>query len=184
MRLRHWFGEVVSVSGSLATLRPDLLDPATNRVVKAETDDTFHFTLTFEGGGIATMIASFAATPARGAKVAVMGDRGTLIAEHAGPNPMADGVVIASRDGSPLQPLETPARYALPNDDRDHRLAAFRALVREFGAGIDRQRIPRAEFHRRFALPAGARRRASVVRLRTSRQARVTGSRCCPAVRR
>jgi len=64
-----------------------------------------------------------------------MGDRGTFIAEHPGPNPLADGVVIASRDGSALQPLETPGRYALPHDERDHRLAAFRALVREIVDG-------------------------------------------------
>src|SRR4030095_3826524 len=38
--LRHWFGEVASVSGRLDILRPDLLDAATNRVVRAETDDT------------------------------------------------------------------------------------------------------------------------------------------------
>ena len=46
--LRHWFGEVRSASGRLATLRPDLVDPATNAIVKAETDDTFLFTLEFE----------------------------------------------------------------------------------------------------------------------------------------
>ena len=43
--LRHWFGDVASVSGRLATLRPDVLDAATNRIVKSETDDTFVFTL-------------------------------------------------------------------------------------------------------------------------------------------
>ena len=37
------------------------------------------------------MSASFAATPARGAKIVVMGERGTLIAEQPGPNPMEDG---------------------------------------------------------------------------------------------
>jgi len=144
--LRHWFGDVATVSGRLDTLRPDLIDPKTNRAVRAETDDTFQFTLTFTGGGIATMIASFATTPTRGGKIAVMGNRGTLIAEQAGPNPYSDGVVIASRDGSPLQPLETPAKYSLPNDDRDHRLAAFRALVREFGVGIDRHTSPAPNF--------------------------------------
>jgi predicted dehydrogenase len=144
--LRHWFGEVASVSGRLAILRPDLVDPATNRPVRSETDDTYQFTLTFAGGAVATMIASFAATPTRGAKIAVMGDRGTLIAEHPGPNPLADGIVIASRDGAALQPLETPAKYALPRDDRDHRLAAFRALVRAFGAGIDGGTSPAPNF--------------------------------------
>jgi predicted dehydrogenase len=144
--LRHWFGDVVSVSGRLAILRPDLVDPATARPVRAETDDTYQFTLTFASGTVATMIASFATTPTRGAKIVVMGDRGTLIAEHPGPNPLADGIVVASRDGSALQPLATPARYALPNDDRDHRLAAFRALVHAFGVGIDERRSPAPNF--------------------------------------
>jgi len=144
--LRHWFGDVVSVSGRLAILRPDLVDPATNRAVRAESDDTYQFTLTFASGTVASMFASFATTPTRGAKIVVMGDRGTLIAEHPGPNPLADGVVIASRDGAALQPLETPARYALPHDDRDHRLAAFRALVHEFGVGIDKHTSPAPNF--------------------------------------
>jgi predicted dehydrogenase len=59
---------------------------------------------------------------------------------------MADGVVIASRDGSPLQALETPAKYLLPKDDRDPRLAAFRALVRQFNAGIDQHTSPAPNF--------------------------------------
>ena len=62
-----------------------------------ESDDTFSFTLNFVDGGMATMIASFAATPTRGTRIAVMGDDGTLMAEQAGPNPTDDGVVIASR---------------------------------------------------------------------------------------
>src|SRR5262249_35072651 len=109
--LRQWFGEVTSVSGRLATLRPELVDAATGKKVEAETDDTFGMTLTFRNGGSATMIASFATTPARGVRIAVMGDNGTLIAEQPGPNPMEDGVVFASRNGAPLQALETPPRY-------------------------------------------------------------------------
>src|SRR4051812_7113767 len=130
--LRHWFGEIRSASGRLLMLRPDVKDPATDRVVKAETDDAFTFTLEFVGGGVATMVASFAATPARGARIAVMGDAGTLIADQPGPNPMEDGVVIASRNGEPLQTLPTPARFTPFTDDRDPRLAAFRLLLRDF----------------------------------------------------
>jgi predicted dehydrogenase len=144
--LRHWLGEVVAASGRLAILRPELVDPATGRAVRSETDDTYQFTLTFAGGIVATMIASFATTPTRGAKIVVMGDRGTLLAEHPGPNPLADGIVVASRDGAALEPLATPAKYALPHDDRDHRLAAFRALVHEFGAGIDSRTSPAPNF--------------------------------------
>jgi predicted dehydrogenase len=70
---------------------------------------------------LATMTSSFAATPTRGARIVVMGERGTLIAEQPGPNPMEDGIVIGSRDGSPLQPLETPKQYLPFKDARDHR---------------------------------------------------------------
>jgi len=144
--LRYWFGEIASVYGQLEALRPDVLDPATNRIVKAETDDTFLFTVQFANGGLATMTSSFAATPTRGARIVVMGDRGTLIAEQPGPNPMEDGIVIGSRDGSPLQPLETPKQYVPFKDARDHRLMAFRLLVRDFTAGIDRGMSPAPNF--------------------------------------
>ena len=92
------------------------------------------------------MTSSFAATPTRGARIVVMGERGTLIAEQPGPNPMEDGVVVASRDGSPLAPLETPGRYLPFKDARDHRLMAFRLLVRDFTAGIDRGMSPAPNF--------------------------------------
>ena len=144
--LRHWFGDVRAATGKLLTLRPDLTDAATGQTIKAETDDAFVFTLEFASGGIATMIASFAATPARGARLAVMGDAGTLIAEQPGPNPMEDGVVVASRNGSPLQPLPTPSRYTPFTDARDHRLMAFRMLVREFNDGIARGTSPAPNF--------------------------------------
>jgi predicted dehydrogenase len=144
--LRHWFGEVAAVSGQLATLRPDVMDAATNRIVKAETDDTFVFTLEFRNGGIATMVSSFAATPARGARIVVMGDNGTLIAEQTGPNPTEDGVVIGSCAGAPLQALPTPKQYMPFVDSRDHRLVAFRLLVRDFTAGIERGTSPSPNF--------------------------------------
>jgi predicted dehydrogenase len=75
-----------------------------------------------------------------------MGDAGTLIAEQPGPNPMEDGVVVASRNGSPLQPLPTPSRYTPFTDARDHRLMAFRMLVREFNDGIARGTSPAPNF--------------------------------------
>lgn len=144
--LRDWFGEVATVSGRLAGLRPDVLDSATGRIVKAESDDTFLLMLTFRNGGMATMIASFAATPSRGAKIAVIGDAGTLIAEQAGPNPMEDGVVVASRNGEPLQALKTPERYTPFKDPRDHRLMAFRLLVRDFTQGVEQGTSPAPNF--------------------------------------
>ena len=144
--LRDWFGEVAAVSGRLDAFRPDVKVAATGRIVRAETDDTFLFTLEFASGGLATMMATFAATPARGARIVVMGDRGTLVAEQAGPNPAEDGVVIGSRDGAPLQPLPTPAQYTPFTDARDPRLMAFRLLVRSFTAGIDEATSPAPNF--------------------------------------
>ena len=144
--LRHWFGDVASVTGRLAVLRPDVLDPSTRTIVKAETDDAFQFTIEFANGGVATMIASFAATPARGTRIVVMGERGTLIAEQPGPNPMENGGVVASRDGAPLQPLPTPAQYTPFTDDRDHRLMAFRLLVRDFTKATEQRTSPSPNF--------------------------------------
>jgi predicted dehydrogenase len=144
--LRFWFGEVASVSGRLATLRPDLVEPATGKKVQAETDDTFLLTLNFRNGGMATMTASFAVTPTRGAKIVIMGDNGTLIAEQPGPNPLENGVVVASRNGAPLQELKTPAQYTPFTDARDHRLMAFRLLVRDFTKGIEQGTSPAPNF--------------------------------------
>jgi predicted dehydrogenase len=144
--LRYWFGEIASVSGRLETLRPELVDPSTDRKVMAETDDTFTITLTFRNGGMATMIASFATTPSRGVKIAVMGDEGTLIAEQPGPNPLEDGVVVASRGGAPLEELKTPPEFTPFKDGRDHRLMAFRMLVRDFTKGVEQGNSPAPNF--------------------------------------
>ncbi|HET7372295.1 MAG TPA: Gfo/Idh/MocA family oxidoreductase, partial [Gemmatimonadaceae bacterium] len=144
--LRYWFGEVASVSGRLETLRPEVVDPATGRKVEAETDDTFWMMLTFKNGGTATMIASFATTPTRGAKIVVMGDKGTLIAEQPGPNPLENGVVVASRDGTAFEPLKTPPQYTPFADARDHRLMAFRLLVRDFNKGVELGTSPAPNF--------------------------------------
>lgn len=144
--LRDWFGEIATVSGRVAGLRPDVLDAATGGIVKAESDDTFLCTLTFRNGGLATMIASFATTPLRGTRIVVMGEGGTLIAEQPGPNPMEDGVVVSSRNGESLHELETPKRYTPFKDPRDHRLMAFRLLVRDFTAGIEQHTSPSPNF--------------------------------------
>jgi predicted dehydrogenase len=144
--LRHWFGEVASVNGQLATLRPELVDTVTGLTAKSETDDTFLFSLAFKQGGMATMIASFAATPARGTRIVVMGDNGTLIAEQPGPNPEENGIVVASRAGASLESLKTPDKYLPLKDPRDHRLMAFRMLVRDFTRGIEQGTSPAPNF--------------------------------------
>jgi predicted dehydrogenase len=75
-----------------------------------------------------------------------MGARGTLIAEQPGPNPMEDGVVIASRGGASLQPLSTPSKFAPFADARDPRLMSFRLLVRDFTRGVESGTSPSPNF--------------------------------------
>jgi predicted dehydrogenase len=144
--LRYWFGDVATASGSLMTVRPDVTDTKSGKVVKSETDDTFSFTLTFKSGGMATMSASSALIPTRGARIAVMGTKGTLYAEQSGPNPAEDGVTLGGQNGEPLNLLETPARLMPFKDARDPRLMAFRLLVRDFNRGIDEGVSPAPNF--------------------------------------
>jgi len=75
-----------------------------------------------------------------------MGDNGTLIAEQPGPNPLENGVVVASRNGTPLQELKTPPQYTPFVDARDHRLMAFRLLVRDFTKGVEQGTSPAPNF--------------------------------------
>ncbi|MDP7214307.1 MAG: Gfo/Idh/MocA family oxidoreductase [Dehalococcoidia bacterium] len=143
--LRYWFGDVKTVTGRLDTFQPDRTDD-NGAVVQSETDDSFTFTLTFKNGGSATMICSSAVTPARGARISVMGSSGTLFAEQDSPNPAEDGGIWGSQGGGPLAPIETPARLMPFSDDRDPRLMAFRLLVRDFNRGIDEGTSPTPNF--------------------------------------
>ena len=144
--LRHWFGDVATASGRLLKLRPDVIDTATGRIVTAETDDAFTFTLEFEDGGIGDDGRVVRGNARAWREDRRHGRRGNAIAEQPGPNPMEDGVVIGSRHGSALQPLPTPSQYTPFTDGRDHRLMAFRLLVRDFTRGIDEGTSPAPNF--------------------------------------
>ncbi len=135
--LRHWFGDIASVSGQVATLRPDRLDAETGGVVQADSDDTFSFTLAFSHGVTATMTASSVVAPSQGARILVTGTGGVLLATQRGPNPEQDGVVLGGKaDARALEELPMPDRLTPFEDDRDGRLVSFRLLVREFERGI------------------------------------------------
>ena len=45
--LRHWLGDVATVSGQVAAMNPERWDETAGKVVIADADDTFSFTLTF-----------------------------------------------------------------------------------------------------------------------------------------
>ncbi len=135
--LRHWFGDIASVSGQVATLRPDRLDAATGRVAHADSDDTFSLTLGFSRGVTATMVASSVVAPSQGARILVTGTEGVLLATQRGPNPEQNGVVLGGKgDARSLEELPMPDRLTPFEDDRDGRLVSFRLLVREFERGI------------------------------------------------
>lgn len=145
--LRHWFGDVATVFGALKTLRPERLDRETGRVVQADTDDTFSFTLTFKSGVVATMLASSAVAPSQGVRITVAGSDGMLVATQRGANPEPDGVVLLGKSTDrALAPVEMPARFRPFEDDRDPRLVSFRLLVRDFEAGIREGRSPSPNF--------------------------------------
>ena len=48
--------------------------------------------------------------------------------------------------GAPLQALETPPQYTPLADARDHRLMAFRLLVRDFTTGVEQGTSPAPSF--------------------------------------
>ncbi len=134
--LRHWFGDVESVTGTTAALRPDRTDSNGN-VVQVDVDDTFTCTLRFASGVLATLTASSAVAPGSGGRIMISGTEGVLVATQRGPNPEPDGVVLFGRSTDRgLEELPMPERYRPFDDDRDHRLMAFRLLVREFARGI------------------------------------------------
>ncbi len=133
---RHWFGDIASARGSLRTARPDRRD-ASGAIVQADADDTFAFTLEFEDGPIVTMTASSAVSPSQGGRITITGSDGVLVATQRGPNPEPDGVVLAGKSTDRrLEELPVPDHCRPIEDERDHRLGAFRLLVREFERGI------------------------------------------------
>ncbi|MBM3140757.1 MAG: Gfo/Idh/MocA family oxidoreductase [Chloroflexi bacterium] len=144
---RHWFGDVACATGTLRTLRPARTDRERGALVHADADDTFSFTLTFASGVMATMTASSAVSPAQGARILIAGTDGVLLATQRGPNPEPDGVVLAARAADrSLQPLPMPERFRPFDDARDHRLVAFRLLVRDFERGIRERTSPAPSF--------------------------------------
>ena len=135
--LRHWFGDVRSADGLVRTLRPDRTDPTTGAIVQTDVDDTFQFSLTFENGVVASMTGSSAGGPGLGGRTFITGSEGSLFATQRGGNPEPDGVVLGAQLGTRnLEVLPMPEAYRPFEDERDHRLVAFRLMVREFERGI------------------------------------------------
>jgi predicted dehydrogenase len=151
--LRHWFGEVTSVSGQVSTHLGERTLPDSNEIVQATADDTFSFTLQFARGGWATMTGTNAAPFGPGAQVEIYGRDGTLVTPHegAGVNPPPHGTLLGARTGDEaLAEIPIPERLQPFADDRDGRLMPFRLLVQEFQRGIRDGTSPAPNFYDGF----------------------------------
>jgi predicted dehydrogenase len=144
--LRHWFGEVEEVAGTLRTLVPGRR--SAEGVMLADADDTFGFTLRFQGGVVADMIATRNAPFMEESTIAIYGDAGTIVTPQHGFNPPAHGTVLGGRLGvdASLGELSVPGELEPFSDDRDDRLMAFRLFTREFLRGIEEGSSPAPNF--------------------------------------
>jgi predicted dehydrogenase len=145
--LRHWLGEVESVSGVVRNFRPDRMQG--DQIVPADADDTFLFTLNFVNGTIAHMVGSRAVAFGPGPGVEIYGSEGTLVTPQRGVNPPAHGTILGARSGDPagLQELPIPEELQPFADDRDDRLMPFRLMTREFVRGIREGTSPAPNFY-------------------------------------
>jgi predicted dehydrogenase len=144
--LRHWFGDVVAVDGSVLTMNPERVRGGLQ--AKADADDTFLCTLRFASGVTAEIVASRAASFGDVAEIAVHGTEGVLITPQESFNPPSHGRLLGARRGVDTgpKPLDIPERLEPFADDRDDRLMPFRLLVREFCRGIDEGSSPAPNF--------------------------------------
>lgn len=139
--LRHWFGEVESVSADLTNFGVLQRDGAA--AAAAAPDDSFLFTLKFARGGMAQMVGSRAGSFPSAPGIEVYGDAGTLVTPQRGVNPPAHGTILGARVGEEkLQELEIPERLQPFTDERDDRLMPFRLMVREFVRGVNEGTSP------------------------------------------
>ena len=148
--LRHWFGEITSVSGRALAHFGDRTHPDSGETVQATADDTFHLLLGFAKGGWATMTGTSAAPFGPGARVEIYGKDGTLVTPHVGLgfNPPAHGTLLGARVGDEgLTEFPIPDRLQPFTDDRDDLLMPFRLLVREFVRGIQEGTSPTPNFY-------------------------------------
>lgn len=143
--LRHWFGEVESVSGELLNFTPDRASDS--GIVLADADATFFATLRFVNGGYAQIIGTREAPFGSGATVEIYGSEGSLFTPQRGGNPPAHGVISGAKVGAEKpEPIPVPERLQPFSDDRDDRLMPFRMQVREFVRGIETGTSPAPNF--------------------------------------
>ena len=152
---RHWFGDITTVSACMTTQFPERRRPD-GVVVRTEADDSFAVTVEFARGGWGSLIASVAAPFGSGTTIDKYGSEGRLSTPQPMPlaaNPPPDGRVYGANGDTPdLGELPVPSTFRPFDDDRDHRLMAFRLMVREFLRGIQEHRSPAPNFEDGYRL--------------------------------
>lgn len=129
--LRFWFGDFAGVYGQTYVYRPERTDPVTGETRMADADDAFTCMVRFKNGGAGTLTCSTAALFGPGGRVEAYGSEGTLWAPQKSFNPEVTDILLGAKQGeAQLQEmLPPPAKYRPFDDDRDHRLMAFRLMV-------------------------------------------------------
>jgi predicted dehydrogenase len=152
---RHWFGDITAVSAYMTTEIPARIGPS-GETVHTRADDSFAITVEFLGGGWGTLLVSSAATYGSGTTIDIYGSTGRLSAPQPLPlafNPPPDGRVYGANAETPeLTELPIPTVFRPFEDERDHRLMAFRLMVREFLHGIEQHYSPAPNFEDGYRL--------------------------------
>ena len=140
--IRHWFGDVTGVSGTLHGSVPE-------GISLADANNGFSVHMTFENGAWGTLTCSLNAPLGQGGSVQIYGSEGSLHLSQTGPNPAPEGLVRGGRlddESRELRIIPIPEELHPFDDARDHRLLAFRLMVRDFLRGIETGTSPTPNF--------------------------------------
>ncbi len=133
--IRWWVGDIIEISASLQTLRPERTD-ASGSITLADADDSFVINMKFANGALGSLAYTAASPVMLGARTIIEGSDGVLVLPQAGVNPTSAEVVHGAKAGEEVAPLPRPAAFDPLPDDSDRRIPAFRRLVRDFDRGL------------------------------------------------
>lgn len=136
--LRWWLGEVVEVSGQLATYVRQRPDPRRGGELRAvDSDDQFSFIARMASGVAAHVFVSYVAHHGGGNQIEVHGDAGSLVLDH-------DDRLWGRRGAAAPEDLSVPDPLAeAPGVPASVWGRSFAHLARELVAAIVERRAPR-----------------------------------------
>ena len=138
-RLRHWFGDLSTVSGQLASFPPSDADSV------LASEDWLGAICTFVDGGIATLDMSWVTDPPTGLGVTIVGSDGVLTA-HAPGSMLTEGEIAIARSGEKLFTPVQPKSDEAGSDSGNSAIMASQRLIAAFGDGISDGVSPAPDF--------------------------------------